>query len=289
MTSRKPKGKLELLVLDLDNTLYDWVSYFVSSFYSMVTEASKITGIEKEVLLDDLREVHRHYHDSEHPFSLLEATSVTKKYSNLSRSEKAEVLDPAFYAFNKSRLANLELFPDVVPTLEHFSSNGVQIVAYTDSKLFGVYDRLNRLGIMQFFSSIYCRENESIHPNPKRAIALAREIKSVPAVLLEKVSRKPDPEILLQILRRFDVEIHNAAYVGDSLTRDVVMASDARVTSVWAKYGSNVSSDNYAKLVRVSHWTKEEVLRESELKERNVQPDIVLEESFSELKDKLAL
>lgn len=65
-----------LLVCDLDNTLYDWVSYFVPSFYAMINSAVKITGCDREILLDDMRAVHRNYGDSEQPFALLETETI---------------------------------------------------------------------------------------------------------------------------------------------------------------------------------------------------------------------
>jgi hypothetical protein len=61
-----------LLICDLDNTLYDWVGYFVPSFYAMVDTAVQITGCERETLLDDFRREHRARGDSEQPFALLE-------------------------------------------------------------------------------------------------------------------------------------------------------------------------------------------------------------------------
>src|SRR4051794_31349072 len=69
-----------LLVCDLDNTLYDWVSYFVASFNAMVDAAVEVMGCDRDELLDDLRAVHQRHHDSEHPFALLEAETVRKHY-----------------------------------------------------------------------------------------------------------------------------------------------------------------------------------------------------------------
>ena len=40
-----------LLITDLDDTLYDWLGFFIPSFYAMVDEVVKITGISKEILI----------------------------------------------------------------------------------------------------------------------------------------------------------------------------------------------------------------------------------------------
>src|ERR1700737_3268202 len=69
-----------LLICDLDNTLYDWVGYFVPSFYAMVDEAVRITGCDRETLLDDFRRVHQAREDSEQPFALLETETIKQIY-----------------------------------------------------------------------------------------------------------------------------------------------------------------------------------------------------------------
>ena len=39
----------KLLITDLDDTLYDWLGYFIPSFYGMVDEIASITKINKDV------------------------------------------------------------------------------------------------------------------------------------------------------------------------------------------------------------------------------------------------
>ena len=39
------------LITDLDDTLYDWIGFFIPAFYAMVDELVVITGIDKNVLL----------------------------------------------------------------------------------------------------------------------------------------------------------------------------------------------------------------------------------------------
>lgn len=68
--------RIRLFITDLDNTLYDWVSFFTSSFYEMVGEAAGLLQADRGELLDQLRDVHRRHHNSEHPFALLETPLV---------------------------------------------------------------------------------------------------------------------------------------------------------------------------------------------------------------------
>src|SRR5215831_20262196 len=134
-----------LLVCDLDNTLYDWVGYFVPSFYAMVDAAVMIMGCDKEQLLNDFRKIHQSHGDSEHPFALLETDTVKQYFRNASADSAIAALDPAFHAFNSARITNLKLHPYVLETLQSLEASGVKLVAHTESKLYGVVDRLNRL------------------------------------------------------------------------------------------------------------------------------------------------
>ena len=76
-----------------------------------------------------------------------------------------------------------------------------------------------------------------------------------------------------------------SVYIGDSIARDVMMAKSIGVFAAWAKYGTQNSKHEYSALVRVSHWTKEDVEREARLRKQSasVVPDIVLEHSFSQV------
>jgi FMN phosphatase YigB (HAD superfamily) len=40
--------ELKLLVTDLDNTLYDWVTFFAQSFDAMVAKLIEMTGIDRK-------------------------------------------------------------------------------------------------------------------------------------------------------------------------------------------------------------------------------------------------
>jgi phosphoglycolate phosphatase-like HAD superfamily hydrolase len=279
-------ARAELLVCDLDNTLYDWVGYFVPSFYAMVDETVRISGCDREILLNDFRTVHQRAHDSEHPYALLETDCIKQTYKGMSVPQVLRILDPAFHAFNSARKKHLKLYPDVRETLERLSADGIRLVAHTESKLHGVVDRLSRLNLHIYFSRIYCRERSTV-PLPE---GLEKDdwLKNFPMDRVIELSHhqiKPDREILLEICGREGIEPSRAAYVGDSLAKDVLMAKWADVFSIWAKYGSNHDASTYAALVRVSHWTPADIAREKELQSmtRDLLPDSIADHSFGEV------
>jgi phosphoglycolate phosphatase-like HAD superfamily hydrolase len=276
----------KLLVCDLDNTLYDWVSYFVPSFYAMVDRAVEITGCDRNKLLDEFRVVHQKYHDSEQPFALLETQTVTRMFADAQLEDVAQKLDPAFHAFNSERKQNLRLHPGVRETLTVLSRYGIKLVAHTESKLYGAADRLDRLGLFEFFQRIYCRER-SVSTRPRESEP-ANWLDRFPMEKITELSlhqTKPNPMVLLEICSIEGVVPEEAAYIGDSIARDVLMAKRAGVFAVWAAYGAEHSPTMYDALVRISHWTPEEVERERQLREeaKLINPDLIAHREFAEV------
>ena len=276
----------QLLVCDLDNTLYDWVGYFVPSFYAMIDVVVKITGCDREKLLDDFRKVHQAYGDSEQPFALLETETIKKKYQDAPVSSIIAALDPAFHAFNSARKTNLKLHPQVRESLEILKAADIRLIAHTESKLYGVVDRLNRLDLFPYFAKVYCRRRSlSPHPMPRSGVEWLDQFPMGKIIELSHHQTKPNPSVLLEICSNEGIAPELAAYVGDSVARDVLMAKRANVFAIWAAYGAQHPPLMYSELVRVSHWTAEEIALEESLKAqaKNIRPDYIARNSFAEV------
>lgn len=273
------------LICDLDNTLYDWVGFFVPSFYAMVERLTDILQCDREALLDDLQRIHRHYHDAEHAFAVLDTDIVRQRYKGWTKPAVAAELDPAFHAFNRSRLDTLHAYPGVHDTLSALRQEGIILVAHSEAKYHAIVDRLLRLELLQYFTRVYCRERStSSHPAPNEVRVRGEPSQTAKIVELKHHQRKPSPEVLLEICAREGADPGMSAFVGDSMSKDIVMAKDAGVYAIWAEYGATVSAPFYEQLVRVSHWTQDEVKEEARLKEKaqGVTPDATLR-SFGEL------
>lgn len=276
----------QLLVCDLDNTLYDWVDYFVPAFYAMVDRATEILGCDEDALLADLRKVHQKHHDTEHPFALLETEIVSNKFPDLTLEQKAARLDSAFHSFNSVRKNHLQLYDGVLDTLNELQSENVTLVAHTEGKLYSVLGRLRHLNILDKFSSIYCRERSQ---GSIKTVAESEEwLKRFPEINVKELppeDRKPNARVLLDICDLEGFQPNNVVYVGDSLGKDIYMAKGAGIFSTWAKYGNDVDAEKYKALVAVSHWTTKDIERESAVKAAatGTVPDLVLENSFAEI------
>jgi FMN phosphatase YigB (HAD superfamily) len=273
----------KLLITDLDNTLYDWVSFFTASFRSMVGELTSLLGVPEETILIEFKTIHQRYGNSEQPFAVLELPSLQRKFSGLSRDEVMKRIDPALHRFNSTRKQTLALYQGVAETLGEIQNAGVKIVAHTEAILANSYWRLRALDIARYFNRLYTLEG-------KEAIHISAESRWTDppdgfVTVLPRHERKPNPRLLADICRKEGADIACSYYLGDSLVRDVAMAKQAGVTAIWARYGTIYDPDYWTYLVKVTHWTDDDVRRENALREkyRDVVPDFTID-SFSQLK-----
>lgn len=274
---------MRLLVTDLDNTLYDWVTFFANAFSAMVSELVPLVGVSERTLLEEFKAVHQHYGNSEQPFAVLDLPSVRHRFGPVSREELWRELRLPLEKFEEARGKYLKLYPGVRETLERLRREGVKIVGHTEAIATNAHHRLRVLGVLEFFSSIYTLEGHvEPHPDP----TWSGHHRPPPSMIhvVPKAERKPNPRLLIDICAREGVRVEDVCYVGDSLTRDVTMAKGAGVFAVWARYGTVYDQQLWNVLVKVTHWTDEDVKRESELKQasKGVQPDLAID-AFSEL------
>lgn len=263
----------KILITDLDDTLYDWIGFFIPSFYAMVDELHNITGIEKNTLLLEYKEKHQEYGSVEYPFVTLKLPSIIKKYNGSTEDEIKISLNEAFHKFNSVRKKKLRLFNGVEETLKAISEKDIVIIGYTESSLENGFYRLKRLGISQYFKRVYTFKSqyESKYPLDNKIIIVE--------------TRKPNKDILLDICEKEHCSPDDAIYIGDSITKDIYMAQKANITSVLANYPKE-NNDYYKLLVDISSWTVDDFERETKLKQEcikcNIKPDFVISD-FKEL------
>ncbi|MBY5438546.1 HAD family hydrolase [Rhizobium leguminosarum] len=265
-----------LLVLDLDNTLYDWVGSFVPAAYAMIEKASEILQIDQQRVIAELQAVNQRHGDTEHPGAILEIESAHLKFGG--NPEKiAESLRPALVRFEQVNNHHLRLYPSVEETLSRAKAKNILIVAYTDARVSASLSRVNKLGLRKYLARLFTPDQK------ERRHAVADQDMDFLNVLPQS-ERKPNPATLLDICGRCGISRDEAIYVGDSLTRDIFMAREAGVLSAWASYGTRYDPLLWEKLVAITHWTDEDVRKEAQVRERAaaVKPDIVLG-SFGDL------
>lgn len=281
--------KLEkrLLVVDFDNTLFDWVALWHSCFSAMMNQVVEISGVPFEEMREQIRTVHREHRTSEYAF-LLESLPALQPC--LQGRKAVEVFSDAIKAFRNARSANLNLYPSVAETLLRIKGSGTRIAVYTESLSYYSFYRLKRLGLDGVVDAIYTPPDhdtpDGIDIDSVRSYSndfyRLRFSKHEHTPLGEL---KPNPHILGQIIEHFGVTKEEAVYVGDSRHKDIAMARDAGVDHAWAKYGEAQDSKAYELLKSVTHWTDEDVVKEHEIRSREVSADVVLEDAFSDILD----
>jgi FMN phosphatase YigB (HAD superfamily) len=280
-----PKQKVTVLITDLDNTLFDWVEIWCQCFSAMLAEIVSISGVPAEQLKSEIRTVHQFHGTSEYAFLIEELPSLRLAFPG---GNLAEIFSPAIEAFRKTRRTYLKLFPGVAETLLKIKGKGTSIIGYTESMAFYSNYRVRRLGLDGVLDIIYSPQDHSlphgIQPDDIRKYsARTYKFRYTQEKFTPKGELKPNPDILKSIISELKVSQENCLYLGDSLFKDVAMAKDVGITSVWARYGVAQKRNEYELLREVTHWTDEDVQREKNISSREVSADYVLKENISEI------
>jgi FMN phosphatase YigB (HAD superfamily) len=277
--------RIDVVVTDVDNTLFDWVDVWHQSFTAMLDETIRITGIPRQRLLADIKKVHQQHRTSEYAFVLNELPSIR---AEIHEPSILPTLAPAIAAFRAARDTHLHLYPGVAEGLRRLKGMGIKLIGYTESmEPYTVY-RLKRLGLDGSLDVLFMPRGHDIPMdidpewfNQHRFFGCK----------LERTERrytpeghfKPDPMILLAILDELKMEARRAVYIGDSLMKDVAMAQRAGVQDVFARYGMAQNRPEYELLRCVTHWTAEDVEREKHIRSADVTPTHILENGFDDL------
>jgi phosphoglycolate phosphatase-like HAD superfamily hydrolase len=280
------KSPVATVITDLDNTLYDWVAMWGAAFNAMLRVLVNQSGIDQSTIEAEARDVHRKYGTSEYSFLVESLPSLQRKHPG---QNLTEVYADAIRAYREAREASLELLPTVMDTLTTLKAKGCLVIGYTDSRAFYSAYRIRRLGLDGLLDFLFSPPD---HDLP----AATQDLRSRPPDAYEfkkTVHRhtpegevKPNPQVLADIMRDVGAAPDRTVYVGDSLMKDVLMAQEAGVADVFAKYGLAQHRDEYELLRRVSHWTDADIEREKKLNsEHNVHPSYTLAERLSELLD----
>lgn len=279
--------KISVVITDLDNTLYDWVGMWHGAFRAMVDSLVAQSGIAEEALLREIQSIYQRAGTTEYSFLIAELPSLrSKKHSP--REDLTKTYSDAIDAFRVSRRETLKLFSGVAETLRELRKAGCLLVGYTESMAFYSIYRMRKLELDGALDYLYSPADHDVpaglsikqirYYDPDQYRLHKTEHRHTPAGEV-----KPNPRVLLDILAEVGAKKGEVLYIGDSLSRDIVMANEAGVTSAWAKYGDARNRPEYDLLCKVSHWTEEEIARERERSKHEACPDYSFGKSFAEM------
>jgi len=282
------KRDINVLVTDLDNTLFDWFDIWYASFSSMLDEIVRISGLPVEVLEREIKAVHEKHGTSEYAFLIEELPSLAATHSS---QNVMEIYAPAIEAYRQARRSRLVLYPSVRETLESIKRSGTLVIGYTESLEFYTTYRMIRLGLDGLVDFVYFPPDHSLPEGLdasqiRRYDADAYKLRLTRTRHTPKGETKPNPQLLGHILEECGADRVTTAYIGDKLDKDVRMAQAAGVLDVYAKYGDPVGDDRYELLRRVTHWRSPAVETERQATQEAVSPTYTLDLSFGQLLQK---
>lgn len=248
---RAPAPPVRLVVMDFDDTLYDWIGHFVPALDAMVKAAAPLLQTSEDDLRRQLKAVHEHYGNTEQPFALLETESAHRLLGGLPRDEQRQELAPAFAAFDKVRKDTLRLYDDVVPALDRLRRAGIALAGYSAAPSVNLAKRVKMLDLSRYFSRIYAS------PFTGKAYPGVRTSAGPHPEIIELSRPKPDPEAVRRITGDFGMTPIDALFVGDSLASDIAPAVADGARAALIQRPTAPTGTWLPDLLKVSHRTAE--------------------------------
>ncbi|SRR6266404_1800732 len=279
---------IKLIVTDLDNTIYNWVDFYVPAFNAMLKELNHISGISERQLKQAFKRVHQKHKTTEYAFAIEELDVLPEVQQGKPPRYIREKYDVAIEAFRRTRNEKLRMYEGVASTLEQLRQEERKTIAHSDAMMFYALYRLKQLKAENLFDGILAAKDHGI-PTHHEDRDLERWQHSYDTPIpykreLPSEIAKPNPQCLAGLLSDFNVLPKEAIYVGDSLNKDIKMAQECSVYDVYAEYGRHYNQDNYEELIEISHWASNDISRETESIIKDVQPSFVISR-FAELND----
>ena len=247
---------IDILVLDIDNTVFDWVTYYVHGMESLIAKVAEITKESTLAIAGQCRDVFERHNSIEYPFLIQELAAVNHIFGQDFEKMLSDVVEPGREAFLVGAAPFLKPYEDVVAALSTFRSENpdTEIIALTDAPQYVAMWKLNKLGLLDFFNAVYGL------PDPTIPVCnTTGEIKVSKKILIKHLNQtkfdfkgtvrelpedyeKPAIKGLKTVLMDCGMEDspEKVLWVGDNLRKDVTLRQTLGVKTVWAKYGTDI-------------------------------------------------
>lgn len=281
------RKKIDTLILDLDNTLFDWFEIWHANFDPIYQRIVELFGGDEAAAQAAIRPIHQRARTSEYSFLIDDLASCGAFPTTI--AGRAQFTDALLKA-REGRDSKTKLYQTVFQSLWDIKNSGVKIVAYTESLGFYSAYRLKWLGLDGVIDTMFCPEDHDV-PEGVSLSELRNRSEESYGLQVTRIMHtprgelKPNVKILREIINVAHSDSSRCAYVGDSLFKDIAMARDAGIFDIYAKYGEAQRRPEYDLLRSVSHWTQEDVDRERTIVEAKLtfEPTATLHECFAEI------
>jgi phosphoglycolate phosphatase len=264
-----------LVVLDVDNTIYDWASLWAGAFAAALRVLTERTDRTFDHWITAAHAVHVRRAATECPSMLCDLAAATTWPSAI---DPAVVMPQAAAAYRDYWDHHLAAYPGVHDVLGELTATGHGVVAYTEGDASIAATRLARVGLAGSIRRVFGRP--SLPAAPRADWCTVNIARNCPIAVdfIPREESKPNPTGLRTIIAMCGSSPQNTVYVGDNLFKDVAMARVLGAGAMWARYGAARDPAHQAMLDRVAHWTPEAVVRERSVSLESVTPDAVLDD-----------
>ena len=250
------KYDISLFVMDIDNTLFDWVRYYVTAFSAMLSFVEKEIGVPYKILAEEAKEVFVEHGSIEYPFLVQELPSVLKHFGDDIDGMLANLVRPARDVFLVASEGTLVPYAGVVDTLAKIKASypKIPLVALTDAPRYVAMWKLNKLNLLSSFDAVYGLADPRLPTSPK----LGR-VKVDPEILLKHLRQnnfgfkgkirilpdeyeKPGTRGLKTVIMDFELDENpdlrrQVLWAGDNQRKDIGLGKRLGVRTAWASYG----------------------------------------------------
>lgn len=244
---------------DIDNTVFDWVTYYVTAFNALLDAVAGVIGSTREALATEARDVFTAHGSIEYPFLIQELESVNQFYGNNIDSMLNEAVNSGRDAFMQAAQKVLKPYADVSQTLSAIRESypELPIVALTDAPRYVAMWKLNKLGLLEYFDAVYGLADPRVP-----TCEINRRVKVDPEILLKHLQKssfgfkgkirilpdeyeKPGVRGLKTVLMDYELDeppLHRLGvlWIGDNLRKDIGLGNRLGVRSAWAEYGTHL-------------------------------------------------
>lgn len=260
-----------MVVLDIDNTLFDWVNYYAHAFTQLLATLEAITGIPQQTLATEAKSVFSEEGSIEYPFVIQRLPSIVNHYQQNWQALINEAVRRGRDAFISAAGTMLKPYADVPATLAQVRATWPQVplVALTDAPRYVAMWKLNKLGLLSYFDAVYGLADPELPVSPdhkkilvdeeillkhhlKENFGFAGKIRTLPDEY-----EKPGVRGLKTVLMDYEEALGNVApdkvlWIGDNLAKDVLLGHRLGVKTAWARYGTAIPQAAKARLLNFS-------------------------------------
>jgi FMN phosphatase YigB (HAD superfamily) len=249
-----------ILITDVDNTLYDYVQFFAPPFRAMVKSISSETGVPEDVLYADFKSIFKEIGTFDYQYLIGRLAAL--RHLPISRLER--VIDKGRKAWNWHRDRNLRPYPGIIEALEELRNGGVLIIAVTNAPYYHAFSRLNQINVFNLLDGLVAWEGN--YPSELTGLDAIKFERAHQAIRnqsqifqrITKVQLKPKQDAFEIVFNKFGEKAEYYS-LGDSIMKDLQPTRGFGMTTVWAKYGTNLDPKNLETVLRVTPWSNEDI------------------------------